>query len=133
MIQIDGPRRRVFTKFNTSDQTQSILQSTKGKMEFQHDNGELSIVQIELAGMGTRRIRITNLPPEVPNRTIRHTLSTYGDIKKISEDVWSRAYRYPVYIGIRIVVTSLKKHIPSRMSIAGNRVLISYEGQPPTC
>jgi hypothetical protein len=30
--------------------------------------------------------------------------------------------------GIRIVVIGLKKHTPSHMSIAGNRVLISYEG-----
>lgn len=133
MIQIDGPRRRIFTKFNTSDQTQSILQATKGQMEFQHNNGELSIVQIELASMGTRRIRITNLPPEVPDRTIRHRLSTYGEVKERSDDVRSRAYRYPVSNGIHVVVTSLKKNIPSHMSIAGNRVLISYERLPPTC
>ena len=66
MIQIDGPGRRVFIKLNTSEQAQLILQTTKGQLEFRHDNGELSKVQLDLAGMGIRRIRIANLPPEVP-------------------------------------------------------------------
>jgi hypothetical protein len=34
---------------------------------------------------------------------------------------------------IQIVEMSLKHHIPSYISIAGNRDLISYEGQPSTC
>jgi len=44
MIQIDGPRRRVFIKRNTSEQAQSILQTKKGQLELRHDNGELSVV-----------------------------------------------------------------------------------------
>ena len=134
MIQIDGPGRRVFIKLNTSEQAQLILQITKGQLEFRHDNGELSKVQLkDLAGMGIRRIRIANLPPEVPDRIIRETLSTYGEVTEISEETWSKAYKYPVPNGIRIAVTRLKKHIPSHMTMAGNRVLISYESQPTTC
>ena len=133
MIQIVGPWRQVFIKLNNSEQAQTIIQTTKGQLEFRHDNGELSIVRLELACMGIRRIRIANLPLEVPDRIIREILSTYGDVKEISEETWSKAYRYPVPNGIRIVVTRLKKHIPSHMAMAGNRVLISYEGQLPTC
>ena len=125
MIQIDGSGRRVFIKLNTSEQAQSILQTTKGKLEFRHDNGELSILQLELAGLGIRRIRIANLPPEVPERIIRETLSKYGDVTAISEETWSKAYRYPVPNGTRIAVTRLKQHITSHMKMAGNRVLIS--------
>ena len=108
MIQIDGPGRRVFIKLNTSEQTQTILQTTNGKIERRHDNVELSIVELELARMGIRRIRIANLPPKVPDRIIRETLSTYGDVTEISEETWSNAYRYPVPNGIRIAVTRLK-------------------------
>ena len=75
MIQIDVPGRRVFIKLNNSEQEQTILQTTKGQLEFRHDNGELFIVQLELAGMGIRRIRVANLPPELPDRIIRKTLS----------------------------------------------------------
>ena len=83
MIQIDVPGRRVFIKLNTSEQAQTILQTTKEQLEFRYDNSELFIVQLELAGMGIRLIRIANLPPEVPDRIIRETLSTYGDVTEI--------------------------------------------------
>ena len=133
MIQIDGPRRRVYIKFNNSDRALSVLQETAGRGEFRHDTGELSIVHIDWAGMGVRRIRLANLPPEVPDRIIRGALSPYGEVTEVHADTWSKAYRYPVYNGIRIAVTKLKKHLPSHMIIANTRVLISYEGQPPTC
>jgi hypothetical protein len=110
---------------------QSILQDTNGQMEFGHDNGELSMVKIEPTGMGVRQIRVANLSPEVPDRTIREMLAKCGGVKDITEDAWSRAYRYPVSNGIRIAIVSLKQHIPSHMTIATNRVLILYEGQPP--
>lgn len=85
-------------------------------------------MQIELAGMGTKRIRIANLPPEEHDSVIQSALAKYAEVKDIKEESWSRAYRDPVSNGIRIAVVALKHHIPS-MSLVGNRVLI-YEGQP---
>ena len=82
--------------------------------------------------MGTRRIRIADLPPEIPDRTVKDILTKHGEVKDIKEQ-WTRAYRYPVSSGVRIVEMSLKHHIPSRMYTVGNRVLISYEGQTSTC
>jgi hypothetical protein len=58
---------------------------------------------------------------------------TYGDVKTITEEQCSRAYRYSVSKGIRIVEIGLKSHILSHMMVVGYRVLISYEGQPLTC
>jgi len=40
-IQIDGPRRRVYIKINSSDKPHSVLQATGGRKEYSHDNGEL--------------------------------------------------------------------------------------------
>jgi hypothetical protein len=98
-------------------------------MEFGHDNGELSMVKIEPAGMGVRQVRIANIPPEVHDRIIREMLTKYGEVKDITEDAWSRIYRYKVSNGIRIETVNLKQHIPSHVTIANNRVLITYEGQ----
>jgi hypothetical protein len=67
MIQIDGPGRRVYIKFHNNEQAQATLHATTGQLEYQHENGESYTVHIELAGMGTKCIRIANLPPEVPN------------------------------------------------------------------
>jgi len=133
MIQIHGPWRRVYIKFNNNTRAFSVLQETAGRGEFRHETGELSTVHIDWAGMGVRRIRLANLPPDVPDRIIRGALSPYGEVTEVNEDSWSKAYRYPVYNGIRIAVTKLKKHLPSHMMIANTRVLITYESQPSTC
>ena len=71
-------------------------------------------------------------PPEITEGKIRAALSQYGDIKAIQEESWSKAYRYVVVNDIRIVTITLMKHIPSHMTIAGHKVLTSYEGKP-TC
>jgi hypothetical protein len=133
MIQIDGPKRHVYIKFKNTERMQQILTDTEGQMKFKHDNREISKVTIEPAGMGMRRICIANLPPEVNDRTIKNMLMRYGKIKEITEETWSRNYRYKIYNGIRIVTINLKEHIPSHMTMANNRVLVSYEGQPQTC
>jgi len=40
--------------------------------------------------MALRRIRIANLPPEVPERTLRVALASYGDIMSIHNETWSK-------------------------------------------
>ena len=107
MIQVDGPRRHVFIKFANTERKQSILQDTNGLMEFRHDSGELSMVKIEPAGMSVRRIRLANLPPEVPDRKIRKILTKYGEVKDKIEEAWSWVYRYPVSNAIRIAIVVL--------------------------
>jgi len=132
-IQVDGPRRRVYIKFTKEDRMKDVLQGTNGLLEFRHDNGEISQVRIEHAGMGTRKVRVAGLPPEVKEHSIKECLSNYGDIVSIRDELWAAAYRYKVYNGIRIVEIKLKRHLPSHLAIAGNDALISYEGQPQTC
>jgi len=90
-------------------------------------------VRIEAVGLETRRVRIANLPPEVPDRVLKLALGKYVEVRDIQEETWSRAYRYPVANGIRIAMVTLVQHIPSHILVAGLRTLISYEGQPTTC
>ena len=54
MIQIDGSHRQVYIKFISADKMQLILQNIQGQQEYKHKNGEISIVKVELAGMGVR-------------------------------------------------------------------------------
>jgi len=65
MLQIDGPRRRVYINFHSSDRLYSVLQTTEGCVKYRHDIGEISMGHIDLAGMVVRRIRLVNLAPEV--------------------------------------------------------------------
>jgi len=112
---------------------QTALTSTKGQLEYRHENGEVSVVRVDIAGMGLRRVRVANLPPEVPERVLRDTMSKYGDVREITEEKWSHMCRYPISNGIQIVELQLKQHIPSHMLIVRQRVLIIYEDQPTTC
>jgi len=99
---------RLALKFHSSDRPYSVLQATEGYVEFRHNNGELSLVHIDLPGMGVRRIRLANLAPGMKEKTIREALSPYGEVKEVHEDTWSKGYRYQVYNGVRIAVTNLK-------------------------
>jgi hypothetical protein len=111
MIQIDGPLCRVYIKFHTSDRTYATLQAAHGGVEFRHDNGEISVVRIELASIGIRSTQLANLPPEVPDRAISVALCPYGEVKEVNKELWSTEYRYPVYNAVRIAVINLKKNI----------------------
>ena len=83
--------------------------------------------------MGKRRIRIANLPPEVPEETLRAALAAYGEIITIHDEIWSKTHRYTVANGVKVFMMKLTKHLPSHMTIAGYRILTSYDGQPITC
>jgi len=86
-----------------------------------------------MAGMGTRKLRIANLPPEVAEDTLRASLAQYGKILSVKEETWARTYRYAVANGIRQVEMTLTKHIPSHITIAGHRVLTPYDEHSLTC
>jgi hypothetical protein len=63
MVQIDATRRQVFIKLTDPAYVHDILHGTNGTTEYKHLTGEIFPVRLELAGMGTRRIRLANLPP----------------------------------------------------------------------
>jgi hypothetical protein len=132
MIQIDGIGRQVFIRF-TDHFVQDILNATNGQTVYKHATGDISPVRLMIAWMGTRRVRLANLSPELPNTTVRNALSQYGDVQSIKDDTGAKHYRYTVSNRIRIVMMTSKKHIPSHITVTGYRALTSYDGQPQTC
>jgi hypothetical protein len=92
-IQIDGPQRRVYIKFVEHNKVLDNIQRTNGPQEYRHDTGEISIVHVEIAGPGTKKVLIANLPPEIPDRKRTDLLTKYGDVKNITEEQWGRQYR----------------------------------------
>jgi hypothetical protein len=50
MIQIDGPKRRVYIKFVNDQRMTRSLQDTNGTLPYRHDTGEQSTVTLEIAG-----------------------------------------------------------------------------------
>jgi hypothetical protein len=133
MIQIDRSGRQVYIKFTDISYIWDILHKSNGTTAYKYAAGEISTFRLEITGIRTRRIRIANLPPAISGRTICAALSQYGKIQSIRDKTWSITYRYAVGNGIKIVMIILTKHIPSHVTIAGYRPIISYEGQPQTC
>jgi hypothetical protein len=133
IIQIDGVRRQVFIKLTGSDKVTAVLRDTGDQVEYKYPTGDVSFVSLTMAGMGTKRVRVANLPPEVPDKTLRASLALYGKVLDIQVEKWSKAYRYEVANGIRQVRLLLTKPAPSHSTVAGPRFFLSYEGQPATC
>jgi hypothetical protein len=96
MIQIDGIKRQVYIKLTDNDCALALLRETGGQAEYKYPPGELFMVNITMTGMGTKRIRVAGLPPEVTNETLGATLAPYGKIQDIHHETWTRAYRYTV-------------------------------------
>jgi hypothetical protein len=107
MVQIDDVKRHIYIKLADTESVPALLQDTAGQAEYKYPSGELSIVNITLAGLGTKRVRIANLPPEVSNDTLRETLAPYGKIVAIQNERWSKTYRYSVDNGVRQVTMIL--------------------------
>jgi hypothetical protein len=70
MIHIDGIKRQVYISMVDGECVLAVLRDTGGQVEYKYPNGELSIVSLAVAGMGTKRTRVANLPPELPNETL---------------------------------------------------------------
>jgi hypothetical protein len=133
MVQVDGTKRQVFIKFREYTKMHDILQSLQGGATIRHSNGEITSVRIEAAGLGIKKVRLANLPPEIADRVIKTVLEKYGEVKDTMAETWGRAYRYPVNNGMRAATMALVTHIPSHLIVEGHRSLVSYDGQPTTC
>ena len=133
VIQIDGIRRQVCITLAVTESVLALLRDTVGQAEYKYPSGELSIVNVAMAGLGTKRVRIANLPPEVSNETRRATLAPFGRIVGTQNERWSKEYRYAVDNGVRQVTMVLSRNASFHLTVAGQRVLLSYEEQPATC
>ena len=119
MVQIDGPQRYVYIKLRDNNRLQ-VLHLTGGQAEYRHTYGQISMAQVETAGLGTRRVQIANLPPEVPEEVIRTTMARYGEVKDVQAGTWSRSIDTKWQMA-SYCVDGAGIHIPSNITIAEHR------------
>jgi hypothetical protein len=84
VLQIDGPRRRVYIKFTTTEKMMTYTSLLQGHHDYIHDTGEVTPVQVSPIGLGHRTVRVANLPPERSDTVIRTAMELYGDVKTIT-------------------------------------------------
>jgi hypothetical protein len=130
---LHDPRRKVYIKFTSINKMTEHLEAIQGTREYKQDNGEVSIVQVRQVGLGYRSVRVASFPPEVQDTALNAVMSQFGEVKMTTEKKWSSTYRYKAPIGVLIVNIELKKDIPSKLHVSGNRVFLNYDGHPITC
>ena len=133
MIQIDRIKRQVFIKMTNIEKVQAVINATGGEIDYTYPTRQISTVTIAVAGLGTKHIRAAILSPEVSHDELRAALTPYGKTVNTETEKWSNNYRYAVDNGVRQATVLMTKHVPSHLTVAGYRVLLSYEGQPATC
>jgi hypothetical protein len=87
MIQIDGKKRQVFIKVPYIESVHALLSETGGQAEYKTPSGELSVVNLTLAGMGTKHIRVAYPLPEVSNDILRAALAPFGKVLEIQAEM----------------------------------------------
>jgi hypothetical protein len=132
-LQVDVFKRQVYINLRSYEQADDIITRIKGQASFTYLHGERYPVTIDLAGLGRKKLRVVNMAPEVNNEYLRTALAPYGQVLDILNEKWTQKYRNPLDNGVRVVTIHLKQHAPSHVTVAGQRTLISYEGQPTTC
>lgn len=132
-IQLDFIMNAIFLKFPTSEIVDRIVTRSGGKGKFKYLNGKITDITILSSGYGLRTVKVFNVPFECPNEAIKQKLKEFGNVLSIEDDAWQAPFRYKILSGVRTVKIDLKRHIPSYLTIVGNRAFISYSGQPITC
>jgi hypothetical protein len=89
-MQIDGTKRLVYIKLMDNKYVIDLLHATKEQAEYKHHTGEITTDTIGMAGIGNKRERIANLPPEVPENVLKAALTPYGTVLDIQREKWSR-------------------------------------------
>jgi hypothetical protein len=75
---MDGIHRQVFIKLINNECVQSLLRDIGVLAKNKHSNGEFSTVATVVAGLGTNRVWVANLPPEVQDAVVKTALAPFG-------------------------------------------------------
>lgn len=132
-LQLVGKYNLVYIKLTNRVVFEQLLHNHQGTHPFLTEAGTTTSVTISDASAEFTHVRVFNLPRELSNESIQHSLQTYGTIGKIEYEYWSQGYKFRARNGVRSVQIELKKPIPSNLLISGHEAYITYAGQPPTC
>lgn len=133
-IQFDSIRNSVFLQFFSEEETLRAYRKLDRELIFTTEKGTKIQVIVKKCDEFEKKIRILNLPMDMPEDIIRNALNKYGTVLNITDERWGKNVKYSnIKTGVRIVSVNLKIHIPSYIDILGYRAFTSYDGQIKTC
>jgi hypothetical protein len=131
-IQIAKSKKLVFVETKNEERAIETVHNNdlKHKIEF---GGVEFTVKLYMDDNGTD-IKISDLPPNMPNQYIWDKLSEYGEILSSKDEVWGENFAFKgIKTGDRIVRIVLRKNIPSFVTINGETAYVTYSNQILTC
>ena len=94
MFHTGGTERQSYKDLIGKARLKAVLRDKNREEEYKHHTGELSFVSIAVACMGTIRVHIANLRPDVPKNTLPVSLATLGTVMAIIVKMWWKICRY---------------------------------------
>jgi hypothetical protein len=77
----------VFIRVRDPGLIDDLIYKNNGTIPYEHQEGVLSQVRSSMAGLGTRRVRIANLPPELLTTLLMRALEEYGTVFDVKADM----------------------------------------------
>ncbi|CAG9822792.1 unnamed protein product [Phaedon cochleariae] len=131
-IQFDHVKHKIFLKLVSNWQMQAILQKFKdGIVKYVEDGEEFDVYITE--DTDDILIKIFDFPLELENNKIKEKMSQYGVVRSMRNEKYAGEGLFNVETGIRSMWISMKKPIPSYITIEGCTSLITYANQVRTC
>ncbi|CAH1098860.1 unnamed protein product [Psylliodes chrysocephalus] len=131
-IQFDHIRSKVFIKVISEWLVKKTMQKFEsGKLIYTDEEQDYEIYISEESD--DIWIRIYDFPPELKNSKIIEHFGKYGIVKTIRNETWSGDDLYNVESGVRSMLISMKKKVPSYVTIEGTTSLVTYKNQERTC
>ena len=132
-LQIDVSLNRFFVKCRTQVLFDRLCLS--GKKRFLFSDGSTAECQVQSAsGLGTRLVRVFNLPPELADDKVADAFRVYGRVVHVKREVWGDDLFKGVPNGVRQVLVELEKSVPSFVHIGRlGKFMTVHDQQVRTC
>ena len=124
-------------KFNKQADYEAFLCKFEGSQKMIVSDDQTVNVTVKAEGTRERYVRICDVPFEVPLEEVKKRLNQYGKVSSIRRESYASKQPedgyFPTLSGWITVRMEISKNIPSYMMFGGERAMIKYQGQIPTC
>lgn len=123
-------KAHVVMEVETAELAEKLVNEHNMKHTIENE-GELYRIPVYTAE-NIKEVRVFDLPCQMPNSIIIKSLSTFGEVISIRNDVWKNIFT-GLGNGTRFVRMKIQKPIPSYVMMGGVMSYITYNGQTRTC
>ena len=124
-------------KFNKQADYEAFLCKFEGSQKLIVSDDQTVNVTVKAEGTRERYVRICDVPFEVSLDEVKKRLNQYGKVSSIRRETYASRQPedgyFPTLSGWITARMEISKNIPSYMMFGGERAMIKYQGQIPTC